>query len=577
MPTKGYAYLIIFILIALLGFVVPVQAGEGFAPLAAEHWAYQAVQILRQAGLTTAVPAGGELNRYEFALIVGKVTAGIESVLRQEGFHSPEQVSPAVLAKALQKLAGPSGGFVTNNAVLAYTDLRAEFAEELALLGMSDSLLGAPAPAEQVVVKGISSGSLSPGGVVTGSTGSERWEEETEFAPRYNLVFTTDVGPDMWAEAEISGDFSYLFAPDREIFPQTEQRKLTPVEIERVDLFINKETMSARLSNRLYTSLDRYTLYDQELLGGEAQVILGNLGTTVIVGKLLDTTLVTAVNGQYWLHPNWQLGGTIVSAAHREAGQSTNYGINSLLRLWPGLEVGGQYYINSEEGATALELTVWSHLAGVNLQADFTRIDPRYWSPLASGSAETYIPGSKGYRLQANTVLGKVGLSAEYGVHDYELAAETVVSREVAANLPVIPDRLEMEAKYRLVDVDALYTPDYTASSVEIGSNIVLTDQITLKAGYELSWDTNDNSYRSVNADVNVDLNDKTQLSAGFTLGKEEGDRQINHKEAGFALGYHFNDDTELTAKYRLIDFDSNMDEEDYQASQASAELKLTF
>lgn len=607
------------IIIAVLAVIaLPVQAqGTTTNLLPADHWVFQALLVLSGAGLMDEVPPEvKELDRYELAMLVGEVITPLEGKLREKGL-SPDRLDLVSVSEAVQELALERSGFVakevasglvsdlesrTREALLALSDLRTEFHSELSVLKIHGALLDkvereiretndVPAPIlvresgslaiSRVTTQG-NSPALTSSEVVTGSTNSEEWEEETEFHQKYNLVFDTKVADGITAQAEISGDFSSLFQANPGYAPELPQYGSTPVELERLDLYIDRGAWSARISNRLRATLDRYTLYDQELVGAEAQVVVGNLGTTFIVGQDAAESLVTAVNGQYQLHPNIQVGGTVVSLETQDRLRQTNYGVNSYLRLLPGLEIGGQYYLSSEfEGGTALDITAWSYLAGINLQAEFTQVDENYYAALAPGSSDTYIPGSRSYKLSAGTRVGRVDLAAQYGIDEYETPGVTEVtkevSREFSASLPVIPEKLRISASYRLVDVDDLYSPDYSTSIVNLGSELQLTDEITIKAGYELMQSSDSSSYRSVNADVGMNLNQKTRLYADILVGKEDGYQKSTLREAGLQLGYNFDEYTELIANYRLIDFDSSLDQEDYQSNMASAELRLQF
>lgn len=414
------------------------------------------------------------------------------------------------------------------------------------------------------------------GGVITGSTNSEDYKSGREFSQRYNLVFNTGISDGIWAQTEVSGDFTDLMRAQNRDFPDLSRPVSTPLEVERVELFVDKDEWNARFGNRLRTTLDTYTLYDQELLGAEAQVRAGGLGATVIMGQNQDQR-IAAINGQYQLTPDFQVGGTVVSTGREDEESRVNYGLNSYMQVFPGVELGGQYYRNEEEeGGSALDLTAWTALAGLNLEANFSKVDQNYWAPLAERSEDTYIPGRTGYDLSADTMLGTLGLSAHYGVHDQEDTAERRVSKGVGARVPLIPNRLDVEAQYNLVDVDALYSADYSEKFLNLDSTLKLTDQVTLKAGYELN-DGSQSDISSISADIGMDLTDKASLTAEVTYGKEDGYRKSTSKEAGLEFGYSINEFTQFTANYHLINFDSSLENEDFRSNQALAEVKLKF
>ena len=376
-------------------------------------------------------------------------------------------------------------------------------------------------------------------GVITGSTSSEDFQTNRDFAQRYNLVFDTNLAEGILLQTEVSGEFPTVPSPE------TPLTASVPLNLERLELLVEQEGWGGRLGNRIRTTLDRYTIYDQELAGVEAQIVSGNLGSTLVLGiEPEDFSIVAAINSQYQLTPKLQIGGTVVTVGLGESNVQTVYGVNGYFTPLPNLVIGGQYFRNNEVlGGSALEIIAWTQLAGVTLRADLTQVDPNYATPLGANSTATYISGAKGYNVSAGGALGSVGLSAEYGVHNYEAAGERRTAKGVTAVFPVIPQRLDVEANYHLVDVDALYSPSYSSSTAGLGSNLALTDQITLKAGY---------------------------------LYKEDGLRQTQ-QEAGVELGYQINDYTRLTAKYRLINFDNIDDSADFKESFTAAELKLQF
>ena len=404
-------------------------------------------------------------------------------------------------------------------------------------------------------------------GVITGSTSSEEFQANRDFAQRYNLVFDTNLAEGVLLQAEVSGEFSQVPSPE------TQLTASIPLNLERLELLVDQGTWGGRLGNRIRTTLDKYTIYDQEFAGVEAQVVTDNLGATLLLGaELENSSLVAAINSQYQLNPKLQIGGTVVALGLGEVDTQTVYGINSYFTPLPSLVIGAQYFQNNElVGGSALEIVAWTQLAGVTLRADLAQVDPNYVAPLAN-SAETYISGAKGYTLSAGTTIGSLGLSAEYSTHDYEAAAEKRVTKGVSAALPLIPQHLEVEANYRLVDVDALYSPSYASSTVGLGSKLTLTDQITLKAGYEVGKEGDRTTKQSVTADLKLH---QTNVTAGY-LYKEDALRQIQ-QEAGMEFGYQINDYTRVTAKYRLINFDNIDDSMDFKENFTGAELKLQF
>lgn len=74
------------------------------------------------------------------------------------------------------------------------------------------------------------------GGVITGSTNSEDYKSGREFSQRYNLVFNTGISDGIWAQTEVSGDFTDLMRAQNRDFPDLSRPVSTPLEVERVEL-----------------------------------------------------------------------------------------------------------------------------------------------------------------------------------------------------------------------------------------------------------------------------------------------------------------------------------------------------
>lgn len=122
----------------------------------------------------------------------------------------------------------------------------------------------------------------------------------------------------------------------------------------------------------------------------------------------------------------------------------------------------------------------------------------------------------------------QLSISSEYAINGIGMG-ETRVARDLAAAVSLIPDLLNVQARYRLEDLDNISSRGATGKStttVALDGEMALNKQTTLRAGYEIA----------------------STLGAG----SEVVDKRTTTK---FGLGYRLGENASLQAVYQLIDF----------------------
>ncbi|MCL4517121.1 MAG: S-layer homology domain-containing protein [Firmicutes bacterium] len=138
--------------------------------------------------------------------------------------------------------------------------------------------------------------------------------------------------------------------------------------------------------------------------------------------------------------------------------------------------------------------------------------------------------GRLGFTLNGRIQLApRLSISSEYTI-DGIGQEETRVGKDVAAAVSLIPDLLNVQARYHLEDVDNL-TPQGTSgkstTTVAVDGEMALNKQTTLRAGYEVA---------------------STQGAGSEILGKRT--------TAKVGVGYQLGENASLQANYQLIDFE---------------------
>lgn len=170
--------------------------------------------------------------------------------------------------------------------------------------------------------------------------------------------------------------------------------------------------------------------------------------------------------------------------------------------------------------------------------------------------------------------LGGIRLSGRLASSDEDSTAYDLV-----ATVPLIPSKVDVSARYRLVDVDRLAGAAAAArqpQTVGVGGRLALNGGTLLKAEYELTRDGGALTGTRTDAGVSLRLDPRTDLSAGLSLGRSA--TQGDEVRTSLGLGYRLSNDVSLRASYTLINFgDGPAPKPGEGRHQASAELSLRF
>ncbi|MGE5553945.1 MAG: hypothetical protein ACM3XZ_08520 [Betaproteobacteria bacterium] len=247
----------------------------------------------------------------------------------------------------------------------------------------------------------------------------------------------------------------------------------------------------------------------------------------------------------------------------------------TLIRSAPSLysrvaELAERYRVIPVEGATGGELvahrptgqTFWPRLAvpEVSLPAQESQPDSAELAEVA------------GVRLAGRLVPPEEVLSGQEGA----ATDEPQPAVDLVATVPLVPERLDVSAHYRLVDVDRLAgaSVNSTAQTMGVGGQVSLNGGTVLKAGYEVTRQGSSLTSTRTDAGLTVRLDSRTDLSAGLRLDHDAADGPQVRTTVG--LGYRLNNDTALQASYTLINFGTRPSPAQ-GSHQASAELSLRF
>lgn len=165
---------------------------------------------------------------------------------------------------------------------------------------------------------------------------------------------------------------------------------------------------------------------------------------------------------------------------------------------------------------------------------------------------------------------------------------------DLVATMPLVPEKVDVSAHYRLVDLDRLAgaaaaADGNTPQTMGIGGKIALNEGALLKAGYEVTRQNGAVASTRTDAGVTLRLDPRTDLSAGLTFDRPAAGAPSSSPSTplasatppslvrtSFGLGYQLNSDAALRASYTLINFGTRPSPS--QAShEASAELSLRF
>lgn len=149
----------------------------------------------------------------------------------------------------------------------------------------------------------------------------------------------------------------------------------------------------------------------------------------------------------------------------------------------------------------------------------------------------------------------------------------------LAAELPVVPSKVDVSAHYRLVDVDRLAgiltsgSTNLPPQAVGVGGRIALGDSAQLKAGYEVTVSGGQMLGVRADAGLSLHLNPQTDVSADLTMDRNVSDGPQVRTSVG--VGYRLSGDAALRASYTLINFGATSPSPEQH--QASAEVSLRF
>ena len=507
-----------FIIIAALLFsFAPVGAANPFAELPPGHWSYEAIEYLGAKGLlsgerTWSFLDGRTVTRYEMAVLVSQAIRKAAEM---------EQGDELVL-----------DGRVIGRAELDRIErLRKEFASELAVLGYGEPK--ATVEEDEYAIEGLQ---LGPVGQLVDAR--ERPGVEGEHGI-HRFILSTQAGEGIRVYTGWSNQ-----VPSWDDGPQ-----LSGVVIDV------GQTLLAQVGQQ-EASLTELTLYGEELDGVTAGLELGQLGSTVVVGRRLadgDDGYVAAVDGRVKLGRSLIVGATHVRRADdiermlEPVGDDlkavTSWG--GTLILHPAFSVSGEYAQNmaAEDDAGAVKVGANVRLGEVELGAKYKNLQ-RSFVEVDEDAGET-----TGYGLSLR--LGDVSVTTERDVVHRRDAGEilkTITSLGVNYELGNVG---VLRAGYEYVDLDTLVAQGKKGSTTSVGMDFYIPGG-------------------TITADV-VYSGEGALRSPWANLGEEQG----GERSTSIGLGYKMDNDISVLLGYKLVDF-SGMEAEERQAT-ATAEFSIRF
>jgi hypothetical protein len=496
---RGSRLILISLVLLLIGGAV--ATANPFAELPNGHWSYEAIEYLAARGFVFGQRAwnfarGRTVTRYEMAMLV---------------------------AQALTQLAEDVEGGTTSPGVSdRVRHLSLEFANELEVLGYTVT------SQEEDVVE-------------SNHHFSQSLELDSNLDPGiHRFVLTTPAGEGVrvhtgWINSVPSWNGG----------------------LHLKDLVIDvQNTLVARVGKQ-EASLSDLTLQGAELDGIKAVLDLGQLGSTVILGKHLDDDedYVGAVDGRIKLNDYFMVGATYVRRTKDIEGMFEPNGtdlqaVSSLggtVVLTPALSFSGEYAQNlgGESDAGAVQFGANMKLGEMELGARFKNLQPGFEQRLPTYAENT----GYGFSLRMGDVLVSTG--RDLVLNDAEVL-RTVTSYGVNYEMGNIG---VLRAGYEHVDLDNL--------SSTLGKEIPKT---TTSVGLDFHVPGG-----TIKADV---------VYAGDGIIKAPWSNNVSDDSPGprttsFGLGYSLNNDVAVLVGYKLVDFGDVEDEQ--TEKKATAEFAIRF
>ncbi|MGI6037391.1 MAG: hypothetical protein ACOYD6_04105 [Limnochordia bacterium] len=487
---KSGRWILVMLLVCLLA---TPGAANPFAEVPAQHWSYEAIEYLANRGLVSGqrlwnFGSGRTVTRYEMAMLVGQALSSVAGDV-EDGIV----VTPAIVDRVRR--------------------LSVEYADELEVLGYSVSWDGREAQLDfDERARGeIRIPSVDPG--------------------LHRFVLTTDTG---------SGFRVHTGWIDR--VPAWDEAP----ELQDVAISLDKRLLATLGSQEV--SLNELTFQGQQLDGVRAVVNLGQLGSTVIIGKQLDDDYVAALDGRIELNDYVIVGGSYVRRSH-EMGDLLNPqrelealgSLGGTVILHPRLSLTGEYAQNLSTDSSGIKLGGSMKLGAMELGASFKTLEPGFEKDIPVFAEST------GYGF--NMRLGDLLISTE---RDLVLSEEELLRSATSYGVNFEVGNIGvLRAGYEYVDLDKLM-PDEPRTTTSVGLDFYIPGG-TIKADVVYAGD-------------------------GTIPWSKQGDENFGLRSTSVGLGYSFNNDISLLLGYKLVDFNVVEDEElEGTETKATAEFAIRF
>lgn len=506
------------IIAALLLSFVGVGAANPFAELPPGHWSYEAIEYLGSKGLLSgermwSFVDGRTVTRYEMAVLVSqaiKKTAEMER--RDDLVLDAEAIGPGELDRIER--------------------LRKEFASELEVLGYGE--LNGSVEENEYAAEGVQLGPVGrliearekPG--VEGEHGIHRFILSTQAGEGIRVYTGWSSQVPSWGE---------------------DGPELSDVVIDV------GEALLARVGQQ-EASLTELTLYGEELDGVKAGLELGQLGSTVVVGRRLADGYdgyVAAVDGRVKLGQNLIVGAThvrrtddierMLEPVGDDLKAVTSWG--GTLILHPSLSVSGEYAQNMgvKDDAGAVKVGANVRVGEMELGAKYKNLQ-RSFGEVDEDAGET-----TGYGLSLR--LGDVSVTTERDVVHRREAGEILKTiTSLGVNYEVGKVGI-LRAGYEYVDLDKLVEQGKGGTTTSVGMDFYIPGG-------------------TITADV-VYSGDGALRSPWASLGEDQG----GERSTSIGLGYNLDNDISVLLGYKLVDF-SSVEAEERKAT-ATAEFSIRF
>ncbi|ADL13660.1 S-layer homology domain-containing protein [Acetohalobium arabaticum] len=556
---------IVLAIAMILALATPVMASP-FTDVPADHWAYDAIKEVSEAGIVTGYEDGTfkgdeKLTRYEMAVIAARISSQVEE------------------------------GEATDKVMEAAEALTAEFSDELAALdnrvtALEDKGLNVKIGGEATTVFT----DTNVEGTITGNEDQywEDWDDtldddapaQEELKQEFDFDIQTIVDENTNVTLTLDtitdgfGDFTSWDG-------QTKDEDSKELSLDNALLAVTNPNYGLRIGDFEDYHVTDYFYNEEDVEGIEATANLFDTDLMVFKGQDDDTADQSDAQDILGLEAARNIAGIDVTGQYLEADEEGIYGVTAATELMPEVDSNVKYFAfdNDQENNYLVDGEVATKLAGINTTVGYKKVGENFEvvNTLKADddiydAGEDYEPGIKGVRVAGDMDVAP-GLNVFASVEDEELANEDIFTTEVGAKYAV-DETTTLSGSYELADADN----DTTTLNAGLEGSY-FDNKLATVVDYELEDIDNGEETSTLDIRNEYALTDATAVTGDVQYETVQGTKDTERTYYAVGADHKLTDSTTVGVNYRVLDFENNgtSAEEDYKAESINGELNIKF